>query len=134
VTANYWDYPTASNSIPTAVFNGVTSSPADVTNDAGLSACLTQGQGGNVFEWMESASDGLNNLSSENRAIRGGFWLEFEFLLRSSNRSSGFPTNSLTSVGFRVASVAPVPEPVTAVIGIGLLWIGVCRRRRGPSL
>ena len=134
MTANYWDYPTASNSIPTAVFNGVTSSPADVTNDAGLSACLTQGQGGNVFEWMESASDGLNNLSSENRAFRGGFWGSSGSFLRASLRGSYVPSTSNFVVGFRVASVAPVPEPVTAVIGIGLLWIGVCRRRRGPSL
>jgi hypothetical protein len=65
VTANYWDYATASNSIPaavasgttagTAVYNGVTGSPAAVNNDGGLSAYGTMGQNGNVWEWQESA-------------------------------------------------------------------------------
>ncbi len=91
VTANYWDYATGSNSIPTAVasgtgagtavYNGLTGSPAAVNNDGGLSSYGTMGQGGNVWEWNESAWDGLNDLSSENRAIRGGTWGNPETLL-----------------------------------------------------
>ena len=71
VTANYWDYATASNTIPTAVasgtgagtavYNNATSVPAAVNNDGGLSAYGTMGQDGNVYEWQESAFDGINN-------------------------------------------------------------------------
>ena len=58
----------------TAVYNGVVhySSPAAVNNAGGLSAYGTMEQNGNVREWNESAYDGINNSSSENRAWRGG--------------------------------------------------------------
>jgi len=83
VTANYWDYATESNTAPTAVasgtgagtavYNNVTSSPADVAISGGLSGYGTRGQNGNVREWQESAFDGINNSSSEPRAFRGGY-------------------------------------------------------------
>ncbi len=88
VTANYWDYATGSNSIPTAVasgttagtavYNGVAGSPADANLAGGLSAYGTMGQNGNVWEWNESAFDGINDSSSEDRAFRGGGWLNSE--------------------------------------------------------
>ncbi|MCX6980800.1 MAG: SUMF1/EgtB/PvdO family nonheme iron enzyme [Verrucomicrobia bacterium] len=90
VTANYWDYATGSNSIPTAVasgttagtavYNGVAGSPADANLAGGLSAYGTMGQNGNVWEWNESAFDGINDSSSEIRAIRGGIWLRLREL------------------------------------------------------
>ena len=145
VTANYWDYATGSNSIPTAVSGGtgagtavygqsVGQGPADVNNSGGLSAYGTQGQDGNVFEWQESAFDGVNNSVAELRGLRGGDWSSTEDQLRPTFRSGFGPSNAGTNIGFRVASVEAVPEPVTAMFGIGLGLICVCRRRRGPSL
>lgn len=37
----------------------------------GLSSYGTMGQGGNVYEWMETAYNGDNSDWSESRAIRG---------------------------------------------------------------
>jgi hypothetical protein len=136
VTANYWDYATASNSIPTAVasgtsagtavYNSVTASPAAVNNDGGLSAYGTMGQNGNVWEWSESAYDGTNNSSSELRAVLGGGWFNAESALRSSLRSSDVPAFELNYIGFRVASV---PEPSAAILSlIGAAGIFLKRR------
>jgi formylglycine-generating enzyme required for sulfatase activity len=141
-TANYWDYATGSNSIPTPVPSGTApgtavygqpslQGPADVTLAGGLGPYGTMGQNGNVFEWNESAFDGSNNSPSEDRAVRGGYWFTTEANLRSSFRFDSVPSSSNSSVGFRVASV---PEPTAAMlmIGPGLLWRA--RRRRGAAL
>jgi formylglycine-generating enzyme required for sulfatase activity len=138
---NYFLYPTASSSAPTAVasgtnagtavYNSVVSVPAIVDSAGGLSPYGTMGQGGNVFEWTESAFAGTNSSSSEGRAIRGGYWLDPEGSLRSSGRGygDGDPTIELDVIGFRVASV---PEPSTyallAMTAAGALWMA--RRRR----
>jgi formylglycine-generating enzyme len=141
VTANYWDYPTASNSAPiavgsgtgagTAVYNGATGAPASVFSDGGLSAYGTMGQGGNVWEWMETASDRINNSSSEARGIRGGYWDGAEDYLRSSLRGNGAPAGSSNEVGFRVASV---PEPSAAVLMISAGMLALARRRTRAAL
>ena len=136
---NYFLYPTASSSVPTAVasgtnagsavYNNAGSVPAIVNSAGGLSPYGTMGQGGNVWEWTESASDGSNSLSSEARAVRGGFWFDSEFALSSSFRGSDVPTVEGNVIGFRVASV---PEPSTYALllmaGAGALWM--TRRRR----
>jgi len=87
------------------------------------------GQGGNVWEWIESAQDGVNNSPSKRRKIRGGDWLGTEFTLRSSEMASSGPTAESINLGFRVASV---PEPSTYALlvmtGAGALWM--TRRRR----
>ncbi len=142
VTADYWDYPTASNSMPsavgsgtvagTAVYDAVASVPAGVANAGGLSAYGTMGQGGNVWEWMETAHDGVNNSSSENRVLRGGYWNDTEGYLRSSYRSLySSPTLSNANVGFRVASV---PEPSAVVLMIGAGVLALARRRTRAAL
>ncbi len=141
---NYFSYPTGSNSVPTAVasgtnagsavYNSAASAPAIVNRAGGLSPYGTMGQGGNVFEWNESANDGSNSLSSENRAIRGGYWLNDSQSLRSSGqfaRYNNAPTFGATWVGFRVASV---PEPSTyalLLLGAGAVY---CWKRRKRSL
>jgi hypothetical protein len=140
VTANYWDYATGSNTIPTAVasgtgagtavFNGQ-AAPADITQAGGLSSYGTMGQNGNVWEWNESAFDGTNDASSGLRGIRGGDWGNSEDFLRSSSRSFGAPADEGSAVGFRVASV---PEPSAAILmmmGLGALLF---RRRATRSL
>jgi hypothetical protein len=139
VTANYWDFATGSNNMPTEVASGtgagtavyalVTSSPAAVNNNGGLSSYGTRGQNGNVFEWNESASDAPNDASSENRTLRGGAFVESGPGMRSSFRLSDDPAHSLNFIGFRVASV---PEPSVAILllGSGLLFAGSRGLRR----
>jgi MYXO-CTERM domain-containing protein len=107
-----------------------------VDSAGGLSPYGTMGQGGNVWEWNESAFDGSNSWSSEFRAIRGGGWAGTEGNLRSSIRGSLVPTDEGANVGFRVASAASVeaiPEPGTwaaAVLLAGAAGYVRWRRRR----
>ena len=136
--SNYFLYPTASSNAPaavasgtnagSAVYNNVASVPALVDSAGGLSPYGTMGQGGNVFEWNESAFDGSNSSSSGDRAIRGGSWLNSELDLRSSTRGLGAPTVEVDFFGFRVASV---PEPSTyALLALGAVVVLVALRRR----
>jgi len=136
---NYFLYPTASSSVPTAVasgtgvgtavYNDVASEPSIVDSAGGLSQYGTMGQGGNVWEWNESAFDGSNSSASEDRAVRGGYWSSTEGSLRSSVRGIGDPALELSYIGFRVASV---PEPSTAVLVLmaGGAWLLRKRWRR----
>jgi formylglycine-generating enzyme required for sulfatase activity len=89
------------------------------------------GQNGNVWEWNESAFDGINNSSSENRAIRGGYWFNTENILRSSFRDNISPSSSNFTFGFRVASV---PEPSSTVLMISAGLLALARRRRRAAL
>ena len=137
---NYFLYPTGSDTAPTAVasgtnagsavYNGAASVPAIVGSAGGLSPYGTMGQGGNVYEWNESAFDGANSSASENRTIRGGYWVEpLQDSLRSLDRQLDGPSWGDFFIGFRVASV---PEPSTYALllmtGAGALWM-VKRRR-----
>ena len=137
---NYFLYPTASSSVPTAVASGtdagsavydqpIEQGPTSVDLAGGLSAYGTMGQGGNVWEWNESAFDGSNNFPSEDRALRGGIWLGSVVLMLALNRGFGDPSLENGDIGFRVASV---PEPSTyallAMSAAGALWM--VRRRR----
>jgi formylglycine-generating enzyme required for sulfatase activity len=138
---NYFLYPTASSSVPTAVASGTNAGtavynqgfdqgPAGVDLAGALSAYGTMGQGGNVSEWNESAFDGTNSSSSENRVRRGGSWGSSESILRSSSRSTIDPTVELNTIGFRVAAV---PEPSTYAMALAGLACGgytMFRRRK----
>ena len=117
---NYFLYPTGSNTAPTpvasgtnagtAVYLGATSSPAIVNSAGGLSPYGTMAQGGNVWDWLETADDGINNSPSEDRALRGGGWGGNAAVLRSDDRDWWAPSDEYSFIGFRVASV---PEPST---------------------
>ena len=125
-TTNYWKYPTASDTVPTGIdetgdpgFDAVfkddynQGNPNDIDNVGIASSYGTYGQGGNVWEWTESALDGTNDSTSEYRAYRGGGWSSTGDKLLSSNRGGIDPTYTGTSYGFRVASI---PEPSTWVL------------------
>ena len=137
--SDYFLYPTASNDAPTAVASGTTSGtavyafgangPAPVTMAGGLGPYDTVGQGGNVWEWMETAWDGFNTNALLIRAWRGGAYTDQEYSLRTSSRSNDYPGDDNFILGLRVASV---PEPSTyallAMTAAGALWM--TRRRR----
>ncbi|WFB35815.1 SUMF1/EgtB/PvdO family nonheme iron enzyme [Kiritimatiellota bacterium B12222] len=139
----YSDYTTGGDSAPDGIdssgdsdFDAVIDDgynqggPNDITN-AGDAASFygTFGQGGNIWEWHESAGNGYNGVfgpTSENRAYRGGNWLSSEFSLRSSTRYDYAPTSENSAIGFRVASI---PEP-SAVLMLILGALGLMYRRR----
>jgi formylglycine-generating enzyme required for sulfatase activity len=122
------NFPNGSDSAPTAVAGGTDantavyigqSGPADITNAGGLSAYGTMGQGGNVWEWNETAFDGSNNTADENRELRGGVWASgTSDGLGASLRNVVVPALEGSPFGFRVASL---PEPSS----LSLLLIGV---------
>jgi sulfatase modifying factor 1 len=135
---DYFFYPTGSDTAPTpvasgtdagtAVYGSVTNAPAGVEVAGGLSAYGTMGQGGNVWEWSETASDGINSSPSEARVFRGGDWSGSQNTLDPSLRG-GLDPSIEDFLGFRVASV---PEPSTyallAMTAAAALWLA--RRRR----
>ena len=133
------NYATGSDSAPTSVASGTAantavytpqSGPADITSAGGLSPWGTMGQGGNVWEWNESAFDGSNNTAGENRELRGGSWGSGGVGLSASNRNNLNPANSNSDngLGFRVASV---PEPsALSLLAIGLGGLALVRRRK----
>ena len=95
-SGTYNDYPTGS-SVPNAVASGTAANtavylqsgfqgPADINLAGGLSSYGTMGQGGNVWEWEETAFSQSNNSSSTSRGTRGGFWSNFANNLHIINR------------------------------------------------
>ena len=145
--SGYWyKYPTGSDSRPigvesgtspnTAVYNitdlglGVwPAGPSDIDNAGGLSAYGTMAQGGNVYEFTESAFDGVNDSPSENREFRGGSWYYNGWGgLESSINLNGDPASESFMAGFRIAMV---PEPsALSLLAIGLGGLALVRRRR----
>lgn len=133
------NYPTGSDSVPTAVASetaantavydqSISTGPADITNAGGLSSYGTMGQGGNVWEWNETAYDGINNTAGEGRDLRGGSWNIGSIGLVASSRSLTYPTAEVNLYGFRVASV---PEPSAfSLLAIGLGGLAILRRRK----
>jgi len=82
------------------------------------------------FLSLESAFDGVNNLTNESRGIRGGFWFNSGVVLRFSIRFNVNPPNESDSLGFRVAAI-PEPSTYAAIFGsFGLLLVLVRRFRR----
>jgi formylglycine-generating enzyme required for sulfatase activity len=139
--AGYWNYPTQENTAPAAVASGILagtavydgqSAPAGVFANGGLSAYGIRGMGGNAAEWTESAWDGLNNSSNEDRTVRGGDWFGAADQLGSSYRDINAPLYESDFIGLRVASV-PEPSTVALILLAGVaarLWTWRLRRDR----
>jgi formylglycine-generating enzyme required for sulfatase activity len=139
--AGYWNYPTQENTAPVAVASGILagtavydgqSAPAGVFANGGLSAYGIRGMGGNAAEWTESAWDGLNNSSNEDRTVRGGDWFGAADQLGSSYRDINAPLYESDFIGIRVASV-PEPSTVALILLAGVaarLWTWRLRRDR----
>jgi len=81
-------------------------------------------QGGNLWEWNEENTGGTV------RGLRGGSWNNGEDFLRSSFRFVNDAALEDSSFGFRVASLAPIPEPSTYGAAMGVMALGVVMMRR----
>jgi len=130
-------YPTRNGDVPVAVNGGSSDGtavydgqlgPADITNAGGLSAYGTMGQGGNVWEWIETASDGLNDTPDEARLQLGGSWayLGTEQLSNLTRMQVDPWVDWGISDGFRVASV---PEPSSLFLFLAGGAVLIVRRR-----
>ena len=137
-TANYFDYPTSSNTAPSNVGSDGYTDPgnhanfliSDITDftigspyyrtnvgefENSASPYDTFDQGGNVLEWNESV------LYGSSRGFRGGSFDHYAHTLAASDRYYGPPTDEYDYLfGFRVASV-PEPGSITLLTGIALM-------------
>ena len=121
--SRYWRFPTGSDIRPQPVSGGTEpgtavygqpyeAGPADVDNAGGLSPYGTMGQGGNLWEWNESALDGTNDSTNENIHIRGGRWLSGYTSLRANGTDPYYPWAGVNdSTSLRVAARVPLPVP-----------------------
>jgi len=146
INSIYYDYPTGSNTAPTAVASGTAANtavyaqisyqgPADVDQAGGLSPYGVMGLGGNVFEWEESSFDLANGSGDSNRGRRSGMWSFGSDRFLSSYRMSLSPTIEYgLQTGIRVVRLASfepstVPEPSMMVIG-SLFGVGGLKAKR----
>jgi formylglycine-generating enzyme required for sulfatase activity len=129
-SSSYYQYPTSSNTAPTASLPTGAINSANFNNAAGgltdvgaytgtTSPYGAFDMGGNVFQWNEA-------LNVPFRVLRGGSYgdpFPAADTLRSSARYNNlFPGDLSSGFGFRVASI---PEPSTGVLAIvacGLMW------------
>ena len=128
-TNSYFQYPTSSNTAPTAAgfqtalpnnanYNNVLASPTDVGFYSGTTSPYGAfDMGGNALQWNEAFINGYY------RGQRGGSYFSNSSSLLSSTRDYSNPDLGFDSeIGFRLASV---PEPSTGVLAViagGMLW------------
>lgn len=145
LSASYFDYPTGTNELPGndisemtnpgnnancfRDFNFAIGAPyfRTVVGEFELSGSPygTFDQGGNVWEWNESAQFGSSG------GLRGGSWGNLEFM-QASYRTGFDLETGYSFIGFRVAGIA-VPEPSSALFGpCVLVPLAAYRRRREP--
>jgi formylglycine-generating enzyme required for sulfatase activity len=138
----YYDYPNGSDDVPAEPTDGTTLREMNfgelpywapegdrlyitsIGETTGRSPYGTYDQGGNVREWLETAS-----IQFPDRNVRGGGTFSSEAEDLSSNRGFGYDPDAEGLFGFRLVHL--IPEPSTALLGLsGLLVMGLLRRRR----
>ena len=144
LAASYFDYPTGTNSIPGYNINETTN-PGNNANyrvddiytigspyyrtvagefELSDSPYGTFDQGGNVWEWNETA------IASSSRGLRGGSFNALVDSLPASVRINGpEPTLEGFNDGFRVASPIPEPGSITLCV-VGVMTLMLRRRTR----
>ena len=156
-TAEYFNYPTSSNTEPGYVkddlklSNDTAITFTDGVTDPGKYATY-DGDGGTdgigapyyrteVGEWENSASpygtfDQGGNvwewneaLAGSSRGLRGGSFVNTAIWLRASSRDSSDPAAENYLIGFRVASIS-IPEPSSIILLVSGLLAGLIWRRR----
>ncbi len=132
LSTSYFEYPAGTDVTTICAMPGTTPNTANCSGSAGdltdvgsytdsASPYGTYDQGGNVWEWNESAVG-----ESSNRGIRGGAWGTGAGLLGASHRGEHGP-GAAADIGFRVTMI---PEPSTALlVALGLVGIAAGRRR-----
>ena len=142
----YWLYATGSDSAPTPVSSGTIAGtsiyglPADgqlsyassVYQAGGASPYGTVGQGGNVWEMLESGGSGTNTDPEALRAERGGSWTSTASQLSSAFRIDELQvdmTDGYGNAGFRVAMI-PEPSTLSLLFAGGALLIGKTKNRK----
>jgi sulfatase modifying factor 1 len=134
----FYKYATGSNNPPTPVNEGTNEGstvyeqnfnqgPADITNAGGLSPFGTMAQDGNVFEWMETARDGINDSASENRGDRSLSWFYGRGAFGSDILTNVTPLSEDFDQGFRVAMI---PEPSSLSLFLAGWAVLMAGRRR----
>jgi len=141
----YWNYATGSDSLPTAVESGnapgtavfglgYNIGPAEIDNAGGLSPFGTMAQNGNVWEWMETEVDLINDSFNENRITRGGSWYLDAAGLPRTDRFGEAQGYEAGNTGFRIAanfSAVPEPGSLTLISACaGLAYVGRSLSRR----
>jgi hypothetical protein len=134
------NFPNGTDIAPTAVASGTdantavfgqswSAGPADIDNAGGLSPYGTMGQGGNVWEYNETAYDGNNDTALVEPEMRGGAWYNGSDRLDASDLIVIIkdPPSDYFSHGFRIASV-PEPSSLSLMVLGGLVM--ALRRRR----
>lgn len=130
-TSSYSLYPNGQNTITTADANfaQVIGSSTDVGSYSGDPSMYgTFDQGGNAAEWNDTVFNGSL------RGMRGGSWSNHpndDYLASTPTHTTpGSPSVEGSAVGFRVASVATIPETSTALLGVLGLLSFLRRKRR----
>jgi formylglycine-generating enzyme required for sulfatase activity len=136
-SGTWYNYATGTDSVPTAVVSGTSPytavyggqvGPADINDAGGLSSYGTMAQGGNVFEWTDSAYDGVNDAIDEFRELRGGAWDGNSNLVATDRDVNNMQNTATRLRGFRIAMV---PEPsALSLLAVGLGGLAMMRWRR----
>ncbi|HEV2969858.1 MAG TPA: SUMF1/EgtB/PvdO family nonheme iron enzyme [Pirellulales bacterium] len=147
VNAGYWTYPTQSDTAPintlpdtgnhaniydsSGTGNGGYTDPNNFLTTVGAfnlspGPYNTFDQGGDIFQWNETAA------SPGTRGLRGGSFDTNSSYLSSFQGYFFAPTGeNFRLTGFRVASIASVPESSSVILlVIGIVALTVARRRR----
>jgi formylglycine-generating enzyme required for sulfatase activity len=146
-SGDYWLFPTRSNTLPDfamatgvgdvsnpgpnvanydsgADWNGQDGNVTTVGSAGAASYYGTFDQGGNVDEWNDEIISGLL------RGLRGGSLSSDSSTLQSSGRDNLDPVFAFDDLGFRVSSLAPIPEPSAAAAISGVLGMLMALLRR----
>ena len=88
---------------------------------------------GNIWEWCESAFDGVNDSATENRELRGSAWIlnsSSPWGLASDRRTQGEPIPEEVDyyLGFRVAMI-PEPSSLSLLLAGGAVLIAGRRKK-----